>query len=159
MKKGTKHTSESIEKNRKSHIGQVAWNKGLKGWTKKYKNVGFQLGNKGFGTKESYARAGAKKSDSNSGTWVGGRWNYWSKRAKIREDHTCQCIFNCAWHKGKCNLKSKEIIEVDHIKPKYKFPDLKYNLDNLICLCPNCHSRKTNLEITERFKEKHEKIK
>ena len=49
------------------------------------------------------------------------------------DDWTCQS----------CLLRDTEIMDVDHIKPKSVFPELKYNLNNLITLCPNCHKRKT----------------
>ena len=35
---------------------------------------------------------------------------------------------------------------VDHIKALTKFPDLKYDHDNLQSLCVSCHSTKSNHE-------------
>ena len=55
------------------------------------------------------------------------------KEAKIRDNYTCQ----------DCGLYEPEIMEVDHIKPKYKYPELRNELANLVTLCPNCHKRKT----------------
>jgi len=37
-------------------------------------------------------------------------------------------------------------LEVDHVQPVRTHPDLAFDLDNLQCLCPACHSRKTRLE-------------
>ena len=50
-----------------------------------------------------------------------------------RDDYTCQ---ECRW----CE---PDIMQVDHIQPKSIYPELQYELNNLECLCPNCHARKT----------------
>lgn len=55
------------------------------------------------------------------------------KEVKIRDNYTCQV----------CGLYDKEIIEIDHIQPASIFPDMEKKIDNLVCLCPNCHRRKT----------------
>jgi len=53
--------------------------------------------------------------------WKSGKSKYTTNTiAKIRDDYTCQI----------CGLREPEIMEVDHIKPKARFPELKYNLDN-----------------------------
>src|SRR3990167_8160074 len=79
-------------------------------------------------------------SGSKNPRWKGGTWNYYKKEAKFRDNYTCQVY-------GLCD---KEIMEVDHIKPKCDYPDLKDLLENLITICPNCHRRKTNRELRER---------
>lgn len=38
-------------------------------------------------------------------------------------------------------------LEVDHIKPVRTHPELSFDLANLQCLCPRCHSRKTRIEV------------
>ena len=63
----------------------------------------------------------------------GGKWQSIKTKARIRDDHTCQI----------CGLREIEIMEVDHIKPRSRFPELEYVLENLLTLCPNCHRRKT----------------
>ena len=65
--------------------------------------------------------------------WKGGKWLYWRKQALIRDDYTCQ----------DCGLRDEEIMDVDHVKPRKIYPDLKLVLSNLRTLCPNCHKRKT----------------
>jgi len=65
--------------------------------------------------------------------WSGGSWNYWKQKALTRDHYTCQ----------KCGLYEPEIVHVDHILPKSKYPELARTLSNLITLCPNCHARKT----------------
>lgn len=62
----------------------------------------------------------------------------------LRDNYTCQG----------CGLKDEEIVQVDHIKNSALFPELKENIDNLQTLCPNCHARKTNIEIREILKIK-----
>ena len=71
--------------------------------------------------------------------WKGGTRNWLTRQTKIRDDYTCQI----------CSLRDVEIMEVDHIKNQANYPELKFVLDNLITLCPNCHRRKTNREIRE----------
>lgn len=37
-------------------------------------------------------------------------------------------------------------LEVDHVRPVRTHPELAWDLRNLQCLCPSCHTRKTRLE-------------
>ncbi len=67
-------------------------------------------------------------------------WNFtgdtlrWTKmQALKRDDYTCQ----------ECGLQDREVVQVDHIKPKSLFPELATALGNLTTLCANCHMRKT----------------
>lgn len=66
----------------------------------------------------------------------GGKLSFQRKKAKIRDNYTCQI----------CDLRDPEIMEVDHIKQISLYPELKFKIDNLMTLCPNCHRRKTNRE-------------
>lgn len=59
----------------------------------------------------------------------------------IRDNYTCQI----------CGLHDEEIMEVDHIRPQALAPELKYMIDNMVTLCPNCHRRKTNRELRSRI--------
>lgn len=38
-------------------------------------------------------------------------------------------------------------LEVDHKLPLRTHPELAFDLGNLQCLCPACHSRKTRIEV------------
>lgn len=73
----------------------------------------------------------------NGGT--GGR--YWRNKALIRDNFTCTI----------CGLYDPEIMQVDHIKPKVLNPELSHSLENLRCLCPNCHERKSRAEKRARY--------
>lgn len=44
---------------------------------------------------------------------------------------------------------SIERLEVDHIKPKSKYPELKYEFDNLQILCKICNIGKSNKDETD----------
>ena len=119
LKKGTTHTDETKQKISRAGLGRKASNE----TKKRMSDAQIKIGNKPpqfFG----------EKSSAFVGTY------YWLKQAKIRDDYTCQI----------CGLKDVEIIEIDHIIPKSVRPDLKFELSNLMCLCPNCHRRKTNRE-------------
>lgn len=110
----------SSECGNKSRVGKyISWNKGTKGICIAW--------NKGL--------PGLK--GSKNGAWKGTDDKYWRNKAKERDNDTCQ----------ECGLREPEIMEVDHIKPKSKFPELRYKLENLKTLCPNCHKRKTIKEI------------
>lgn len=69
--------------------------------------------------------------------WKGGGVLYQAREAKKRDNYTCQ----------NCGLQEREILVVDHIRSKALRPDLQFVLDNLITLCPNCHARKTLIDI------------
>jgi hypothetical protein len=79
-------------------------------------------------------------SGENSKKWKGTDDKYYRKKTLKRDDHTCR----------QCGLKDLEIMVVDHIKPKGKFPELRHMLDNLQTLCPNCHARKTIKELKQK---------
>ena len=61
----------------------------------------------------------------------------WRNKVFLRDNFTCQI----------CGLRDEEIMEVDHIRPKAIAPELYTEPTNLICICPNCHRRKTNRDI------------
>lgn len=73
--------------------------------------------------------------------WKGGGKNFLRNLALVRDNNTCQI----------CGLLDKEVMEVDHIKPKSVYPDLANILENLITLCANCHRRKTSRELRAKL--------
>lgn len=123
IKNGTyPHTEETKLKISESGKGRVPWNKFMKG---------LHVMSEETRKKMSEAHKGER-----AWSWAGGKWPYKKRQVKTRDNYTCQI----------CGLRDPEIMEVDHIKPKKRFPELALELENLVTLCPNCHRRKTNRE-------------
>lgn len=107
---------------------------------------GFQKGNKirpkKHGMKGKYPwNKGLKLpqiSGENAFNWKGG-FSTIKKRAKIRDDYTCQI----------CGLREPEIMEADHIVPRKVDKNLEFEMENLMTLCPNCHRRKTKRDLKQ----------
>jgi len=65
-------------------------------------------------------------------------------------------LLNFGWHCMSCRIESKipHFFELDHIEPFSRGGS--HNLENLQCLCPNCHKRKTlgidGISTNHRFK-------
>lgn len=59
--------------------------------------------------------------------------HYFKERILNRDNYTCQ----------KCGNNDKRVLEVDHIKNKVLYPELKYDSFNCMTLCANCHRIKT----------------
>lgn len=130
-------------------------NKNRTGFKKGHKFFGdlsklnyFQKGDKSFWSgKKLYNKTKEKLSKSHMGklvreknpNWKGGI-SFLKRNALERDNFTCQ----------KCGLKDYDILVIDHIKQKSLYPELKFNLDNLMTLCPNCHARKTLEDIKIR---------
>lgn len=74
-----------------------------------------------------------------NGNWKGGiKFTEKSRLDTLKRDnYICQ----------ECGFSEKEIMQVDHILSRKKYPLLKNDLNNLITLCPNCHWRKTLKEL------------
>ncbi len=53
----------------------------------------------------------------------------WKDGVLMRDDYTCQI----------CG--SKESVHAHHIKSYTKYPDLRYEVDNGVTLCANCHRK------------------
>lgn len=78
--------------------------------------------------------------------WKGGSQNSVSRIVRERDSDKCQCVGTCSWHSGMCGFSDSFVMHVDHIQPKRLFPELRFALENLVTLCPNCHQMKTNTE-------------
>ena len=163
--KGKKLSKSHIDKISKSHIGQVAWNKGKKGvqtaWNKGKK--GSQTANKSSFKKNMTPWNKGKKTGitfwkgkkrpditgKNCHLWKGGitpinqkirtsaEYKLWREAVFKRDKYTC--VF--------CGLKSGDgkavVLNADHIKPFALFPELRFAIDNGRTLCEDCH-RKTS---------------
>ena len=73
--------------------------------------------------------------------------NIWKKRA-----HRCE---NCDAHLGNEPLSYM----FDHVLEKSKYPDLRYEEENICMLCLDCHNNKTNCKLSDFMKEKIKKVK
>ena len=71
----------------------------------------------------------------------------WKKR-----EHRCE---NCNTYLGTEPLSYM----FDHVLEKSKYPDLKYEEENICILCLNCHSNKTNCKLSDFMKKKIKKVK
>ena len=105
---------------------------------KSYHDKGFQKGHGSLWNKDTAKKVSDKlkaigHKPNTNGNWKGGKIDYLKKKAKERDDYTCQV----------CGLRDDEIMQVDHIRPKSLHPELYEILENLLTLCPNCHARKT----------------
>lgn len=107
----------------KRNLGHTPWNKNTKGIYKAW--------NKG--------KICPQFSGKNNGAWRGTDDKYFRYKTLERDNYTCV----------ECGHNEPEIMEVDHIKQKSKFPELRYTLSNLQTLCPNCHKRKTIKQLKE----------
>lgn len=112
--------------------GHVPWNKGKEHSKETKRKISNTLKRRKIEPKVKFKSHRGNKNPR----WNGGTVNYWKKQVLTRDDYTCQI----------CGHREPEIMEVDHIKPKSKFPNLAKELSNLLTLCPNCHRRKTNRE-------------
>lgn len=97
---------------------------------------------KGVGDKISKSKTGKPvpnlKGDKHW-NWQGGKesnwgtpeYRAWRKAVMKRDNYTCQ---DCGDNRGG-NL------EADHIKPRYLFPELTFDIDNGRILCQDCHKQ------------------
>lgn len=77
--------------------------------------------------------AHSKRMIGNCYNFKGGDQKYWKHQALLRDNYTCQI----------CGFRDEEIMIIDHKLPKSMYPELKFDLNNLQTLCPNCNQRKT----------------
>lgn len=69
-----------------------------------------------------------------------------------RKDHNCE---NCGKWLGKEPLSYM----FDHLLEKSKHPDLKYEEENIMLVCLECHDNKTRGFITDLVRQKIDKIR
>lgn len=137
-------TIEQRERLSVAHKGHTPWNKGLKNWMdeetkrkaneKKKGRPSWNKGKKCPYVSERNRINNPQKKGPLSYTWKGGiSWPWLKNLALARDNYTCQL----------CGYSDSEILQVDHIQPKCKYPELSKEINNLMTLCPNCHARKT----------------
>lgn len=125
-----KHSEETKRKLSESHLGQIAWNKGLKG---------YMAGKKHW----AYGKKRPEISGENNNRWKGGitpinklqRVSFITKyRQEIfeRDNFTCQLC-------GERGI----VLQVDHIQEWSKYIEGRFSLDNCRTLCQKCHYKIT----------------
>ena len=109
--------------------GDTPWNKGVKGlqiaWNKGIKYLAVT------GRKNGNWRGGVLK--GNRKIRRSAEYQNWRKNVFKRDNYTCQ----------ECGMKGGVILNADHIKPFFLFPELRFEIDNGRTLCISCH-RKTD---------------
>ena len=65
-------------------------------------------------------------------------------RAKVFNLYGRQCM----------ECRSAESLQIDHIKPKSRYPELAYNINNLQVLCKKCNMDKSNINCND-YREKY----
>lgn len=81
-----------------------------------------------------------RKTGEDSPRWRGGRAIFTKHGYRFTEEYVKWRLSVFSRDGFKCILcKSKENIQADHIKPKSKYPELIYDIDNGRTLCKKCH--------------------
>lgn len=126
-KKGYKYTEEQIKKLSESHIGQKAWNKGLKGCYKQ--------------SLETIEKRVSKMRGKNNPAWKGGKtpinvgirmsqeWKNWRDKVFERDNYTCQ----------KYKIRGDKL-HPHHIKNFADYPELRFEVGNGITLSKKAHN-------------------
>jgi len=109
---GKKFSEESRKKMSESHLGQKAWNRGIR-----YKAI--------EGSKNPNWSGGKTKRPKDSFIH-----RMWRRAVFERDNYTCQ----------ECGVRGK-YIEAHHIKKYNDYPELRTELTNGITLCNTCHNK------------------
>ena len=83
--------------------------------------------------KEADAKRVGKNVGENNARYKNGSGK-WSDNVLTRDAYTCQI----------CGLTDKEIVQAHHVIPKSVDKSKRFDVDNGIALCPNCHVREHN---------------
>ena len=107
----------------KKGMGKPAWNKGVPMSKEARQHL-------------SAVRTGVYAGEKHP-RWSGGKDRYAKTIVKKRDNDTCQ---KCGYHNDEFRGSA---VDVDHILPKKNYPDLAYDINNMVTLCPNCHRIKS----------------
>ena len=136
---GFKLSKQHKEKISKAQKGKIAWNKGKELSEEHRRKLSETM----------------KKKKEKLWNWKGGnsrncRVKYWTLEYRLwrksvfeRDNYTCQIC-----------RKVGGYLEAHHIKSRYKYPKLAFNIDNGITLCKECHNLTKN---GRPFKKNHNK--
>ena len=67
--------------------------------------------------------------------------NYQEYRQEIRQDCLGRCVY-CDLHENE--MRGQTVMEIDHFRPKGKFPELANNPHNLVWSCADCNGQKSD---------------
>lgn len=140
--KGKTFSPEYRAKLREAHLGQVAWNKGLKGAQDAW--------NKGkpatwvIGAKNPRWKGGITSTNRLLRESIDAR--EWREAVFIRDHFTCQ---SCGQIGGK--------LQADHIRLWSKHPELCFDVNNGQTLCKPCHRSKTSDDLKEHWVNQYPK--
>ena len=67
--------------------------------------------------------------------------NYKKYRQEIRQDCLGRCVY-CDLHENE--MRGQAVMEIDHFRPRGKFPELANNPHNLVWSCASCNGNKSN---------------
>lgn len=70
-----------------------------------------------------------------------GRWSWLRNKTIFKYGNRCM--------RCKTDGDNTNPIQVDHIKPRSKYPELECDLNNLQVLCKNCNHEKSNTDETD----------
>jgi hypothetical protein len=98
--------------------GFQPWNKGIKGWCDKF-GAGFKKGEK------NVMWCGGKSYDRDRKSF---EYKQWRMSVFIRDNFTCQFCYQRGVR-----------LEAHHIKPWAKYEELRFDINNGITLCKECH--------------------
>ncbi|MBM3210597.1 hypothetical protein FJZ33_00135 [Candidatus Poribacteria bacterium] len=167
---GKKHSIETKIRMSAKLKGRIPWNKGLKGWRKGHyvsEETKQKIRERRYLRKQRLGYINApeirykyglgNRSGKLSRNWKGGRskaykkgyrsakYKQWRRDVFIRDEFTCQ----------ECGIKHT-YITAHHIKPFAFYPELRFDINNGITLCEDCHCKLDKYRM--RFKKKENKI-
>ena len=142
------HNCPKPGENSRAHLGQVAWNKGLK-YGKKWGNLPLCLDCNKELTRPEYKRCKKCNHKGELGSnWKGGITPIIKQQRALfrqtiknmvfeRDKYTCQLC-------GARNGNGKDVyLQVDHIQSWSEYVELRFSMDNCRTLCMPCHYKVT----------------
>lgn len=80
------------------------------------------------------------------------RWRKLRESVLKRDNYMCQRCFH------KYNIITNDTLQVHHIKPRDRYTELIYDINNLICLCQTCNLQLGTSEVLDFEIKKDERI-
>lgn len=148
-RKGYQHSEETREKISQANKGQVSWSKG-----KTYKelygdNWEIQKKKRGISIKKAWDKKGRKQYKRPKHDGV--EYTKWRSDVFARDNWMCQ---TCGKRSG---IGEPVYLEAHHIKYWAKYPELRFDLENGVTLCRECHKLIHKKYIIHRKNKKYGK--